>query len=272
MSTMIVCDIDGTIIKRDDYNDNISEYAQDIYKRVMENNIFVLATGRIFENTMKLINKYNIGHYLIGLNGSFIYDINKKRFIFKKKISKRVCNKICKLAMPNAEKIYLCTFNNWNFYTNIDKYKNNLYSEEKLIKDPFDVISKEDIYKFEIYFSNIEDTNKFISKIKRFNVSNNIIERRFNRGYYVEIMYKNINKYYAVNKLSKKLKVKNNNIITFGDNNNDYEMIKYSGYGIAVGNASDYLKSVAKKVIGNVDEDSVPKYIEENILKKSSIN
>lgn len=267
---MIVCDIDGTIIKRDDYNDNISDYALNVYKNTMKDNIFVLATGRIFQNTMKLVNKYNIGHYLIGLNGSFIYDINKKIFIFKKKLSKRVCTKITRLAMLNAEKIYLCTFNNWNFYTNIEEYKNNLYSEERLIKDPFDIINKEDIYKFEIYFSNIEDTNKFINKIKRFNVSNNIIQRRFNRGYYVEIMYKNINKYYAVKKLAKKLKVRNKNITTFGDNNNDYEMIKYSGYGIAVSNSSDYLKGVAKKVIGNVDEDSVPKYIEKNILKKSS--
>lgn len=266
MNTMIVCDIDGTIVPRYVTDDILTNYTVNIFKDTMKDNVVVFATGRVFSNSIKLINKYNIGHYLIGLNGAFVYNIKKNKFIYKNKLPKKVCKKIVDAANIDSEKIYLCTLNNWNFYTNIDEYKNNLFPEEKLLENPYDIVNNEEIYKFEIYYNNIDKVNRFLDLISKYklDITYNLIQRLNNKGYYIEITYKNIDKYYGIKKLSKKLRIKNKNIIAFGDNSNDYTMIKNVGFGIAVENAVEEVKSVAKKVIGDVNDDGVAKYIEES--------
>ena len=52
-------------------------------------------------------------------------------------------------------------------------------------------------------------------------------------------------------------------VIAFGDNHNDDELIKRVGWGVAVGNATDTLKSLANYVSGYTNkEDAVAKALE----------
>lgn len=48
--------------------------------------------------------------------------------------------------------------------------------------------------------------------------------------------------------------------LAFGDGNNDIEMLKTVGWGLAMGNASEELKAVADEVIGGVDVDGIYHY------------
>lgn len=45
--------------------------------------------------------------------------------------------------------------------------------------------------------------------------------------------------------------------VAFGDSMNDYEMMKFAGASIAMGNACDELKEIANEVCRTVDEDGV---------------
>ena len=51
-----------------------------------------------------------------------------------------------------------------------------------------------------------------------------------------------------------------------GDANNDLELLKFAGLGIAMGNASDYVKSLADDVTDSNDENGVAKAIEKYLL------
>ena len=57
--------------------------------------------------------------------------------------------------------------------------------------------------------------------------------------------------------LAKKVGIKPENIVTFGDGNNDIEMLNLAGTGVAMGNAGDNLKQVADYITTHVDEDGV---------------
>lgn len=46
-------------------------------------------------------------------------------------------------------------------------------------------------------------------------------------------------------------------IAAFGDGENDMEMLRYAGHGIAMGNADDAVKSVADHVTAHIDEDGI---------------
>ena len=57
-----------------------------------------------------------------------------------------------------------------------------------------------------------------------------------------------------------------NNSYAFGDGKNDIEMLSTVGCGIAMGNASDEVKSYAHQVTDSVLEDGVATGIEKYIL------
>ena len=54
--------------------------------------------------------------------------------------------------------------------------------------------------------------------------------------------------------------------MAFGDGNNDIEMFKNVGYGIAMGNASEQLKAIAYDICGSVSNDGIYHYCVEQGL------
>ena len=52
--------------------------------------------------------------------------------------------------------------------------------------------------------------------------------------------------------------IKREEIIAFGDGENDIDMIQYAGIGVAMGNGSELLKAAADFVTASVDEEGVP--------------
>lgn len=56
-------------------------------------------------------------------------------------------------------------------------------------------------------------------------------------------------------------------VAAFGDDLIDLEMLRECGVGVAVGNAVDEVKAVAKGVCGSNDEDGVARWIEAHLLR-----
>ncbi len=59
------------------------------------------------------------------------------------------------------------------------------------------------------------------------------------------------------------LKVEPDQVVAFGDGENDKEMLTFAGIGVAVGNANPICKAAADVVIGTYAEDAVASYLEE---------
>ena len=51
-------------------------------------------------------------------------------------------------------------------------------------------------------------------------------------------------------------------IMAFGDGDNDIDMLKFAGIGVAMGNAADAVKAAADYVTASVDEDGIEKALE----------
>ena len=84
---------------------------------------------------------------------------------------------------------------------------------------------------------------------------------------YLEIVDPNINKAIALDFLAKKLNVRQEEVMAIGDSNNDLDMIKYAGFGVAMGNAFETVKAVADVVTGSNEESGVATAIEKFILQ-----
>ena len=53
--------------------------------------------------------------------------------------------------------------------------------------------------------------------------------------------------------------LKREEIMAFGDGENDIDMLKFAGIGVAMGNASDEVKAAADYVTDSVDADGIAK-------------
>ena len=81
----------------------------------------------------------------------------------------------------------------------------------------------------------------------------------------IEISYKDAGKRSGVQYLAGLLGIDRKDIAAFGDADNDIDMIEFAGLGVAMGNATEHLKSIADYVTKSNDEDGVA-YAIENIL------
>ncbi len=82
----------------------------------------------------------------------------------------------------------------------------------------------------------------------------------------VEIVKYGIHKAVGIQKAAKSLGISQKNIIAFGDEANDLQMLDYAGIGVAMGNAVPAAKNAANTVTLSNEEDGIAVYLEENIL------
>ncbi|SDM84209.1 Cof-type HAD-IIB family hydrolase [Kriegella aquimaris] len=81
----------------------------------------------------------------------------------------------------------------------------------------------------------------------------------------IEVAPKSVSKLSAIKQLLNEGSTIND-VISFGDNYNDIEMLKYSGYGVAVGNAREEVKAIAKSITLKNTEHGVAQFIKEHLL------
>ena len=81
------------------------------------------------------------------------------------------------------------------------------------------------------------------------------------------IMHKDATKSKAAASLVQFWDIASSEILAFGDDLNDIDMLSYAGIGVAMGNALDEVKAAANYICLSNDEDGVAHWIEEFILK-----
>lgn len=74
---------------------------------------------------------------------------------------------------------------------------------------------------------------------------------------YLEIMNQAATKAQAIRFMEKQLNVQAEEVIAFGDNFNDLDMLEYAGLSVAMGNAPKEIKSVAKEVTADNNNDGI---------------
>ena len=87
-------------------------------------------------------------------------------------------------------------------------------------------------------------------------------------GQLCQIMDQEVSKWNSIQALMKTWNIKDKNIIAFGDDYNDLDMIKHASIGIAMGNAEKVVKESANFVTDTNMNEGVAKYLKKYILQK----
>ncbi len=270
MFKLIASDIDGTLIRSDF---KISEYTQDIIKSAMEKQVnFILATGRIFGSARIYARQLGLNTPIITCNGGVIKDVKTGEKLYSKPIDKELCKDIFRILDEGHR--YFHFYGENNFYTErlifdsqrISQWNMSLPKNDRIpifeVEDPYSIPDKDPIYKILFHATDPEERlfyKEFFSEMPGITLSSSW-KNNF------EICGENVNKGTAVEGYAKSLGITEEEVIAFGDNDNDIEMIKYAGLGVAVANSTKGLLEVADYISESNNDDGVGKSIAKFVL------
>lgn len=258
---LIVSDLDGTLLNDEGKVSQKSiEVLREIKKRGYE---IVIATGRSFNSANRIREEIGIEMYLICNNGANIY--NKDGSLLKTNlIPVELSREIIKLL--TKEKIDYKAFNNLDVYIpNFATIHEEIKNEHKLhyVEDINIIPELEKILIIE------EDEQKIMqmkSLIEKFYIDD--LEIVISSPDCLDLNMKNCTKKYGVELISNKLKIDKKDIMAFGDSGNDYKMLKYVGYPVAMKDSYMSTKDFENISYFRNEEDGVADYLEKFFLKK----
>ncbi len=265
MKKMVVADFNGTLIDNEEAIPMTTVLAIDEIRNA--GNLFVVATGKIPTTVLDYNKDFNFLDYVIACNGAYIYDVSREKVIFKEAILREVLREI-KQSFEDSSPIYFCTPNEAYLYISTIYQEKN----DKIMKSDIKYFNrflskyKKHIYKIEIVFSCKKDAEKKMKELNKRKLPINFNIQTYNeKNYFIEITAKGVDKFTAVEFLSHQENIKIKDVIAIGDSYNDIRMIKRVGCGIAVSNAVDEVKKVARKQTSSNNDRGVEKVLK-NIL------
>lgn len=286
MYKLIAIDLDGTLL--DSYGE-ISDRNKRAIKLAKEKEIeIVLTSGRMSSSVTNIANEIGADNYIISGNGAIVYDLKNEKTLYNECISKEKALEIARICDENnmyytistekyilSKKLkYALIYYNYENSKKPDKKTTNInivediqkYIEENdvgkitkiVISDESRVVFNGIIKKIkEIKGINITDVESMSRKI----IESGTLKTEINY-FYTEITKENVNKWEALKKLAKHLKIETNEIMAIGDNLNDLEMIMNAGKGIVMGNSALANKHIGKIIVADNNSSGVAEAIE----------
>ena len=271
MIRLIGTDLDGTLL--DDKKMITLKNRLAIRKAVLKGVKVVITTGRPMCDTMinyyKDLNLYQKNEYMIGFNGAVIYDIYTQEVIYENTITGKDVKKLKEFA-KKFEDVYTHIYKeNTVYYEDINKY--TLYEQEvnkvEMKQINYDEFANEDkIIKFMIV-GDEEKLDKVVEHLDS-NIKNEYTILR-SMPFYLEFVNKDVNKYVGLKELARRLKIEDDEIMAIGDNLNDYHMVKHAFMGIAMKNAVEEVKEIARYITKSNNESGVAYAIDTLILDEN---
>ena len=257
MIKLVATDIDGTILIPEG---EFTQEVKDCISRLSKNGIkVVLVTGRMNAAASLIAKELNLDTPVISYQGGLVNE--NGNYIYERYLTKEQTEKI--ISWAKSEKIHLNLYNDDILYSETDCYEIQRYCNNQHTKyqvQPFSTVEKNKINKvLAIDYNNPERINKYEKEIQKIFPELYIVK---STPYFLEFSNKEASKYCAVKFLQKYWNLRDDEILTIGDQNNDIALLKAGGIKIAMGNATEDLKQVADDVTDTVFNDGFVKAIE----------
>ena len=248
---IIAADMDGTLL--DDTKNIMPRTLKLIKKAIDEGVVFAFSTGRPPQAIFKYRDIIDKNAHIIAYNGAMILDGNDTIF-FEQGLSANASRQI--LEYVKYYDTTACIWSGNKLYVNklnkrAAKYKINVMTEPLLCVAEEELICT-GITKI-LLFDTPERTMQFQKELK--GKLPNDVTFCPSTPEYLEFFNSKVSKGLAIRRIAMHYGIKREEIIAFGDNCNDIEMIEYAGLGVAMENAHADAKKCADFItLSNNDE------------------
>ncbi len=270
MKRIYISDLDGTLLKNDA---TLSDYSRGELAKLLENNVaFTIASARSVVRMQEILGDLPLRLPVIEFNGAYISDFKTGTHETINAIDASITPELLSGITRHGHAPLVSGFDGKDdclWYQEVmnegvawvvgevgdKRLRKTGYLRSVLDADIvcFTVIDRWE--KLSPLVSELED--KYSNRLGiRFG------ENRYSAGWYWLTLHdKKATKDQAIRLLLDQLGLTRHNLTVFGDDTNDISMFKMASRAIAVTNADDQLKQWATDTIGTNEEDSVVKYI-----------
>ena len=262
MIRLIATDIDGTILIPEK---QFTKGVKDCIKSLQDCGIkVVLVTGRMNAAAELVARELGLSTPVISYQGGLIKENGKT--LYERYLTGTESEKIIEWA--HSEKIHINLYNNDILYSENNNYEIQRYCNRQHVNYKvklFSRIKKDKVNKIlAIDYSDAERINKFEKELPKVFPELYIVK---STPYFLEFSNPEASKFCAVSFLQNHWGISKEETLTIGDQNNDIALLEAGGVKIAMGNATDSLKSMADYVTDTVENDGFVKAIKKFVLK-----
>lgn len=268
MYKLITIDIDGTLIN-DQYE--ISEKTIEVINEAKQQGIhIVLCSGRPIggmKNYIETLGLNRVGDYAIAYNGALVQDTHTTESVIEFSLTLDHLQQLYDLSISLNSPMHYFTGKgvytpnkDISQYTVYEAFINNIPLHYQEINEVATDIALSKI----MFIDHPENLKETIQQIpEELHEQYTIVQ---SAPHFLEFVHPTTSKGFAVQKLAEKLGIKQEEIMSIGDNGNDISMIEYAGCGVAMGNAVPDVKAVADFETLTNNENGVAHAIETLIL------
>ncbi|GCF95751.1 haloacid dehalogenase [Enterococcus florum] len=262
MKKMIAIDLDGTTLNQD--SQITDRTAKTLQRAIDDGHSVVIATGRPYRMSGNFYRQLNLNTPMINFNGALVHlpeqtwaqelETSFNRSIVFDLMNEKKNLKLDFIAAENRDTFFI---DDLSFFDRAmfagEATSDNLLTENTLIKDPTSMIVRSQPNNLKSVSEEIKQQFGDTVEVNTWGGPNAILE----------IVAKGIQKAHGLAHLVKVFDTDAEDIIAFGDEHNDVEMLEYAGWGVAMANGTDQVQSVANDVTAKPNtEDGMADYLE----------
>ncbi len=261
MIKLVATDIDGTLLIPEG---NFTQGVKDCVRKLCEKGIkVVLVTGRMHAAASLIAKDLNLTTPVVSYQGGLIKE--GARTLYEKCLTEAQAKQIIEWA--KEENIHLNLYNDDILYSEkdcyeVNRYCNNLHTQ--YTRKNFCDVNKTKVNKLlAIDYQNPDRINKYEKELPEIFPDLYIVK---STPYFLEFSNKEASKFCAVEFLQKLWGISRDETLTIGDQNNDIALLKAGGVKIAMGNATEELKTISDDITDTVFNDGFVQAMEKYCL------
>lgn len=244
---LIAFDIDGTLVRG---NQEILASTVETIKTLQNfGHLVTIATGRSLLTAQVVIDALDFEHYVL-CNGGYAFLDHQQ--VHSQPIDKEELKLLVSLANQKKFDLLYQTMNEVKQqgpFIHQKNYEMQASFTSEMPSYDFNIDQEEAIYQA-ILFCNRQEEAEITGYLKKI---------RFTRWGEdaMDAVPIGVSKATTLATIANSQGIATKNIVAFGDGENDIEMLQLAGTGIAMGNATDYVKSFASHVTASNEEDGI---------------
>ncbi|MRI00388.1 Cof-type HAD-IIB family hydrolase [Kriegella sp. EG-1] len=266
MNFKILCsDLDGTLLTT---KNDVSDFTISEIKRIKERMKVILVSARMPQSMRYLQKRLSIENQpIICYNGALIIDRTTE--IFSNTINFNAVQKIHQLAENESIKLGLYYNQEWYVEESSERVEKEIkYTRTSpTFRNTYETLAdwqSRNISAHKIMMMGTKTSADIIFPILNEEFSKQLNIYRSNDTL-IELAPKSVSKLSAIQLLLSKEETLSE-VISFGDNYNDFEMLQHSGLGVAVANGREEIKAIADFTTLKNTEDGVAHFIKEHLI------
>lgn len=261
---LIVADLDGTL--KSEAKSTFTPRVIDAVHRAQARGVHVvMATGRMLRTAEPFISKLGLTELVSCDHGATIYDLKDKSVVFEKRVPLEYVHQVAAFA---GDRFTLTACADGEMYTNRIRDDEPTRHGDAAILDHLHLVK--DFCALErapqklLFLSDESTTTAVYAEMKaRFRDQLRVMRASARR---VELIHPHASKGIAAAWLASRWGIPREQVIGIGDQDNDRSLIAWAGLGVAMGNAIEDVKAIAKYIAPSVDEDGAAVVIEKFVL------